>query len=328
MNIPDEEEVLEWAERYTSVEALREHFGSNQNRVWGDLQASTARRLYKTLLPRALLELSKLGKLHPKDLAPLAYQARVAAKLYARERCTVPARLAATLFDGFRQWLKYGKFQAHGMTYDQLWEKYAEKILHETEAEHELNRPGTLVPGGVLHEDDHDHHEEECDAFYSDCQDLSEQVCLRILERACVSNEAVDSVALQGQDLADETELRPEQRFLLERIRSQLEHDMYQLLLPPGVDQPKMPELHSRAKSRNRLREGRFRLVKSLAKQRRLRKRKKAKKDLSLQLRRAQDDKPFRKSRHKAWLSRSRETESDSDDETAAETDDGDELKP
>ena len=50
--IPEEENVLEWAGRYTSVEALREHFGTNQNKVWGDLQASTARRLYKTLLPR------------------------------------------------------------------------------------------------------------------------------------------------------------------------------------------------------------------------------------------------------------------------------------
>ena len=94
----DEEEVLrrklEWAGRYTTVDALRETFSGYENKLWGDLQASTARRLYKTLLPRALLDLSQLGvgQLQPQDLAPLAYQARLAAKLYARERCTVPAR--------------------------------------------------------------------------------------------------------------------------------------------------------------------------------------------------------------------------------------------
>lgn len=195
----DEQEVLkrklEWAGRYTSVEALRETFGTNENKLWGDLQASTARRLYKTLLPRALLELSQLGvgQLQPQDLAPLAYQARVAAKLYARERCTVPARLGATLFDGFRQWLKYGKFQAHGMTYDQIWEKYSDKICEETESS-------------------------ETD------------VCLKILERSCVSNEGVDSLVLK-----DTPALEEEQQLLLERIHAQLEQDMYELLLPGGL---------------------------------------------------------------------------------------------
>jgi len=243
IHIPNEEEVLEWAHRYTSVEALREHFGTNQNKLWGDLQASTARRLYKTLLPRALLELSKLGQIHPQDLAPLAYQARVAAKLYARERCTVPARIAATLFDGFRQWHRYGRFQAHGMTYDQLWEKYAEKILHETESSSQHHHHHHHHDAVFLHDSSDYEVDEECKHFdKEDCQDhyeeISEQVCRKILERACVSNEGVDALALRGQDLADETSLQPHQRQLLEHIRSQLEQDMYQLLLvaPPHYD--------------------------------------------------------------------------------------------
>lgn len=202
-----EEEVmrrkLEWAGRYTSVEALREHFGTNQNKLWGDLQASTARRLYKTLLPRALVELSQLGvgQLQPQELAPLAYQARVAAKLYARERCTVPARIGATVFDGFRQWIKYGKFQAHGMTYDQLWQKYAEKIIHETE-------------------------------------NPEQDICLKIIERSCISNEGVDSLVLSGSNSNSNSRKKKErsvssqQQKLVEQIHAQLEQDMYQLLLP------------------------------------------------------------------------------------------------
>jgi hypothetical protein len=199
----DAEEVQrrkrEWVGRYASVDALRETFGRNENKLWGDMQASTARRLYKTLLPRSLLELSKLGvgQLQPRELAPLAYQARVAAKLYSRERCTVPARIAATLFDGFRQWIKYGKFQAHGMTYDQLWEKYSEKICEESES-------------------------------------AEEHVCLKILERSCVSNEGVDKLVLRNKSNRQPREEDAQQR-LLESIHAQLEKDMHQLLLPKNV---------------------------------------------------------------------------------------------
>ena len=206
----DEREVLrrkrEWAERYTSVEALRETFGANENKLWGDLQASTARRLYKTLLPRALLDLSQLGvgQLQPHDLAPLAFQARLAAKLYARERCTVPARMAATLFDGFRQFCRYGTFQGHGMTYDQIWTKYSTKLL------------------------------EEASSSSSTTASSSTDVCLKILERSCVSNSGVDAL-VKVHDPIDATTTAEQQR-LLERIHAQLEQDMYQLLLPPDND--------------------------------------------------------------------------------------------
>ncbi|CAB9519238.1 expressed unknown protein [Seminavis robusta] len=243
----DEEEVLrrklEWAGRYTSVEALRETFGGNQNKLWGDLQASTARRLYKTLLPSALLELSQLGvgQLQPQDLAPLAYQARVAAKLYARERCTVPARLAATLFDGFRQWLKYGKFQAHGMTYDQVWQKYAEKICHETE-----QHP----------------------------KDAEQDVCLKILERSCVSNSGVDALVLKKDDDNNEADTDDDdeqrQQRLLERIHAQLEQDMYQLLLPHNVVVPSNNKNTTSPKKHPWSRRNHVLMVRLLARQRRL----------------------------------------------------------
>ncbi|OEU12978.1 hypothetical protein FRACYDRAFT_243314 [Fragilariopsis cylindrus CCMP1102] len=118
----------EWAKRYTSQQGLREAFGSNRNKFWGDLDAKTARRLYKKLLfPTALSELIlELGDdvIRPEELSPLAYEARKAAKLYVRERCRVPSRVGAYLFDGIRQFRKHGKFQMDGVTYEQLWIRY------------------------------------------------------------------------------------------------------------------------------------------------------------------------------------------------------------
>jgi hypothetical protein len=187
-----------WADRYTSVDALRETFGSNQNKLWGDLEAGMARRLYKTLLPRALLELSRVGAMPAEDLAPLAYQARVAAKLYTRERCTMPARLGATLYDGFRHWKTYGKFQAHGLTYEQLWEKYAKAILESQQHYNNGEEPSSV----------------------------NVQVCQKIIERSCQSNERVDSLVLTDDDIEyDENEF-------LRSIHSQLQRDVYELLLP------------------------------------------------------------------------------------------------
>ena len=120
----------EWSSHYTNVDSLRQLFGENRNQLWGDLDATTSRRLYKTLLPRALLEMHKLG-IKPEDLAPLAYKARLAAKLYARERSQLPVRVGAAAFDGYRQWRRYGKFQPLGMTYPQVWDKYETMILQE-----------------------------------------------------------------------------------------------------------------------------------------------------------------------------------------------------
>lgn len=189
----------EWANRYTNLDSLRETFGSNHNKLWGDLDATTVRRLYKTLLPNALLELEKVG-VEPEDLAPLAYQARVAAKLYARERSQAPARLAACMLDGSRQFYKYGKFQTQGMSYDQVWEKYQKAVL-----------------------------EEDVDDLTE--QDVTAKICLRILERSCASNKYVDRWVLpEGED--------QEQREDLDRIVQTLESDVRKLLDPIALPVP------------------------------------------------------------------------------------------
>lgn len=164
-----------WADRYASVEALRDTFGRNKNKLWGDLDAVTTRRLYKTLLPRALLELYHCQGVSPTDLAPLAYRARMAAKLYARERSTIPTRLGACLFDGIRAFRKYGSFQTEGLSYDQIWEKYAKQIMEEED--------------------------------WQDEDDLTTKICYRILEKSCASNPTVDALLLQedAHDLAEIT---------------------------------------------------------------------------------------------------------------------------
>ena len=185
----------EWACKYTSVDALRETFGSNRNVVWGDLDASTTRRLYKTLLPKALLELYYMG-VKPEDLAPLAYRARVAAKLYARERSSVPTRVAANLYDGFRQWRRYGSFNTRGMSYKQIWEKYSAEILDECRGEEGLT-------------DD----------------DVTAKICLKILERSCSTNEMVDKLVLSNARSDEEKQD-------LQEFTDTLENDVRRLLQP------------------------------------------------------------------------------------------------
>jgi hypothetical protein len=192
----------EWANIYTNLESLRDTFGSNQNKLWGDLDPATARRLYRCLMPRALLELVKVG-VQPEDLAPLAYEARVAAKLYARERSVVPVRFAATLYDGMRQFQRYGKFQCHGMTYDQVWEKYHKVIM-----------------------DDPENH------IYDDLteQDVTAKICLKILERSCITNENIDRWVLRADDKARRDDLT--------RIADSLEMDVRRILDSFSDDQP------------------------------------------------------------------------------------------
>jgi hypothetical protein len=132
--------------------------------------------------------------LHPEELAPLAYQARVAAKLYARERCIVPARIAAMGYDGFRQWKQYGKFQTKGMSYDQVWDKYEAKILEDAE--------------GLTD------------------QDVTAKICLKILERSCQTNEGVDRLFLRPSD----AKAIAEQKQDIDSLTLQLEKDVRAIL--------------------------------------------------------------------------------------------------
>ena len=210
----------EWANRYTNLDSLRSTFGANRNKLWGDLDAPTARRLYKTLLPKALLELVKVDGIQPEDLAPLAYQARVAAKLYARERCQVPFRVFCQLFDGYRQFKKYGKFQTSGMSYDQIFEKYHDQLMLE-EAQHQLLQQEDVEPYEV---DEHGLTE----------QDVTAKICLKILERSCVSNENVDRWVLPPPNTQEERED-------LMKITQTLENDVRKLLDPTSQYQKNTP---------------------------------------------------------------------------------------
>ena len=195
-----------WANRYTSLQSLRDTFGTNKNKVWGDLDASSARRLYKTLLPKALLELVQAG-VQPEDLAPLAYQARVVAKLYARERCHLPSRILAALFDGFRTLRRYGKFQPVGMSYHQVWAKYEAQVLEDLED-----------AGG------------EDDQALIDAKVAVRKICLRILESSCRTNSSVDKWVLPSYQ-SEEKDIQE-----LMKIAQTLEDDVRKLLHPVSAE--------------------------------------------------------------------------------------------
>ena len=109
------------------------------------------------------MDLNDTGLMTDRDLAHLAYDARKAAKSYARERCVLPGRIFAITFDGFRSLWGYGQWNVRGLTWEQIWEKYELQITNEAV----------------------EHFNEE---------ELTRQICLRILERSCKTNQSVDKV--------------------------------------------------------------------------------------------------------------------------------------
>lgn len=176
---------LEWASRYTSLSTLRNTFGTNRNKFWGDFDSKTTRRLYHTLLPRALLGLYEMGLWSPNDLAPLAYEARLAAKKYARERSHVPGRVLSMVYDGFRSWRDWGTWSVEGLSWDQIWIKYEQEILSELEEEEGWGNGICIV------DPDQDELLKE---------EITGQICLRILERSCITNGAIDNMLLNRGD--------------------------------------------------------------------------------------------------------------------------------
>jgi len=205
---------LDWATKYTSIHTLRQSFGGNRNKIWGDFDTKTTRKLYHTLLPRALLGLYEVGLWSPTDLAPLAFEARQAAKKYARERCILPGRVAAMVYDGFRSWRTWGTWSVEGMSWEQVWDKYETQILEEYMEDH------STVDLDELQEE------------------ITAQICLRILERSCNTNEAVDRMFLHKdgsgqkqlpQQVAGRRRKRNAERDLA-RIKIKLDRDMEELL--------------------------------------------------------------------------------------------------
>jgi len=165
------EELRKWA-CATDVETLRLMFGTNRNKFWGDLNNKTARQLYHCLLPRALIYLYRKG-LTPAVLAPLAYEARCAAKQYARERCNMFGRIISIAYDGIRHFIKYGFWSSKGLSWDELWSKYEEQVIQEIWDEWRDNRGPSP-------------------ATYSSME-ISSRICAKILEKSCATNISLDN---------------------------------------------------------------------------------------------------------------------------------------
>jgi len=170
------DDLRQWAA--TDVHTLRLMFGTNQNKFWGDLDNETARRLYHTLLPRSLISLYKQG-LPPDELAPLAFKARQAAKEYVRERCHVPGRIFARVYDGFRHLKVYGNWSSKGMTWEEIWYKYELEVREDL-----LQLSGNDNPTFSTIENSY----------------LSTKVCLKILERSCITNKRIDQLILTTKE--------------------------------------------------------------------------------------------------------------------------------
>ncbi|CAM9169245.1 unnamed protein product [Chrysoparadoxa australica] len=115
----------------TSVDTYRDVYGARRS-WWGDLSPKDTRHLYHDLLPRSLQFVGPTNSVDDlEERARLASRARHAARLYARERCALPSRVAAHLYDGFRHFQKYGTWRGSGMTWEEIWDKYEYQVRGE-----------------------------------------------------------------------------------------------------------------------------------------------------------------------------------------------------
>ena len=203
----------EWEAKYGSAKALCRTFGGCNNKLWGDLDGKTARQLYHTLLPRSLLGLQEAKILEAEELAPLAYQARMAAKEYARMRSTLPNRLLAKGFDSYRSWARGGNpLNTKGLSWQDLWDKYEAQIVQE-ECDSELKQGKKCL---------------------LDREALMQRIYMRILERSCSTNQAFDRMFLTKNKISalaprtSASELGD-----LRAIANQLDNDVREILLKP-----------------------------------------------------------------------------------------------
>jgi hypothetical protein len=107
----------------TSVDDLRQRFGERQS-LWGEWSCRQTRRFYREHLPYSLRIDGALG-LSLEERALLATEARHALRLYARERCVLPGRILAALYDGVRHIIVHGSWRPVGLTWKELKNKYA-----------------------------------------------------------------------------------------------------------------------------------------------------------------------------------------------------------
>lgn len=203
-----------WMDKYASLEALQKTFGAAPS-LWGDLTPEQTRRLYHTLLPRSLLALHEMGLMKPQELAPLAYEARIAAKQYARSRCTFPARIGTAAFDVYRNVRNRGRLGGpSSMTWQEIYKKYEVQIVQEECA---LNNSNT--------KDDESKKTSSC---VIPEKDLTMRIYLRILEKSCVTNQAFDNLFLKQNDVMDDTTSKH-----FAEIAQTLDHDVREILLRP-----------------------------------------------------------------------------------------------
>ena len=229
-----------WLDRYGSLSALQATFGTRPS-FWGDLTPEQTRRLYHTLLPRSLLALYELGLMNPQELAPLAYEARIAAKQYARSRCIWTARLATEAFDQYRNLRDRGRFGSSSLTWDELWSKYEAQIVQEECAQeleamnkkkNDNNNNNHAIPMVAQRNT-----KKTVLVDKKKSKELSMRIYLRILEKSCATNQAFDKLFLKNTSTNDinndnnDDDTDPDQ--LLYIIASTLDHDVREILLHP-----------------------------------------------------------------------------------------------
>ena len=205
-----------WMKRYGTVEALQQTFGTGP--PWGDLSPTQTRSLYHTLLPRSLLALNEMGlSVTAEDLAPLAYEARIAAKEYARTRCIWTGRVGVFIFDQYRSLRDKGQLIQPGssssMSWEEIWSKYEKQIIEEHDAATTTTEQGKKKKKKKKELDE---------------DELMMQTYMRILERSCSTNQTFDNLFLKEEDGSGGGDIS------LASIASQLEHDVRAILLSPS----------------------------------------------------------------------------------------------
>mmetsp|Transcript_3122 Transcript_3122/g.4371 ORF Transcript_3122/g.4371 Transcript_3122/m.4371 type:complete len:279 (+) Transcript_3122:143-979(+) len=142
------------------VDLMRRMYGPRRH-WWGDYNGQQTRAFYHDLLPIDLMK--DMNFLSLEERARRASMARHAARIYARERCSLPSRLLAALYDGVRHLQKYGTWNTEGLTWEELWHKYELQIKNE-------------IPFAGEYE-------------------MRQAISQRILEKSCCTNKMFDSAS-------------------------------------------------------------------------------------------------------------------------------------
>ena len=150
----------------TSVELLRKRYGTRKS-LWGEWSTAETRAFYRTNLPRALQIDGAMG-FSLEERARLASEARHALRIYSRERCNLPARLTAEIYDGLRHFQMFGYWSCEGMSWSEVKEKYSREAIEHL---------GTNAS----------------------VDDIELYVYRRVVDRACATNPIFDQIAKEGK---------------------------------------------------------------------------------------------------------------------------------